>query len=92
MIEIACKEAVFHFNKHHLIDPTIPMWVIKTQGQTYMVAHVDSQMPWSTKESESNPHTKGSIKFKKALLTIDDENNATLSPLTLIDVARLKAK
>jgi hypothetical protein len=92
MIEIAARECVFHFNKHHLVDPTTPMWVLKTKGKTYMVNHVDSTLPWSTKETSENPHTKGSIKFKNALVTIDDSNSASLSPLTLKDVARLKTK
>ena len=92
MIELACREAVFHFNKHYLVDPTVPMWVIKTKGKTYMVNHVDSQINWSTKETPDNSHTKGAIKFKNALVTIDDENCATLTPLKMADIARLKAK
>ena len=92
MIELACREAVFHFNKHYLVDPTVPMWVIKTKGKTYMVNHVDSQINWSTKETPDNSHTKGAIKFKNALVTIDDENCATLTPLTMADIARLKVK
>jgi hypothetical protein len=92
MIEIAARELVFHFNKKFLEDPTIPMWVLKTKGKTYYVNHVDANLPWSTKETENNPHTKGSLKFKNALLTIDDNNSASLTPLTLKDVTRLKAK
>jgi hypothetical protein len=92
MIEIAARECVFHYNKHNLVDPTVPCWVLKTKGKTYYVEHVTSNLPWSTKETVSNPLTKGSIKFKNALLTIDDTNSATLTPLTLTDVARLKAK
>jgi len=91
MIEIAAKDLLFYFNKKHLEDPTIPRWVVTCNGTSYYVNHVESQMPWSTRESDTSA-TKGSIKFKKALLTIDEENNATLSSLTLVDVARLKAK
>ena len=91
MIEIAAKDLLFYFNKKHLEDPTIPRWVCTCNGTAYYVNHVESQMPWSTKESDTSA-TKGSIKFKKALLTIDDENNASITPLKLIDVARLKAK
>jgi hypothetical protein len=47
-------------------------------------------MPWSTKETPDNSHTKGSIKVKNALLRVDDENNATLTELTLIDKFRLR--
>jgi len=90
-VEIACKEAVFHFNKHHLVDPTTPMWTIKTGGKTLYVEHVTSNMAWSTKETPDNTATKGSLKFKNALLTIDDENCAMFSELTSADLARLRA-
>jgi hypothetical protein len=47
-------------------------------------------MPWSTKETPLNNHTKGSIKFKECLLVIDSNNEATLSKLSLIDKIRLR--
>ena len=81
-MEMVCKEVVFHFNKKHLEDPTIPMWVIKTKGKTYYVEHVECNMPWSTKETKDNPHTKGSFKFKDCHLTIDDNNEAQLRTAT----------
>ena len=89
-IEYACKDVVFHFNKKHLEDETIPMWVLKTHGETFYVDHVESNMPWSTKETPDNSHTKGSIKVKDVLLTIDGENCARLSKLTVIDKIRLR--
>ncbi len=75
-IEYACKDAVFHFNKKHLQDPTIPMWVVKCRGDTYYVNHVEVSpgVGFSTKETPDNPHTKGSIKFK-ANLMIEENNN-----------------
>lgn len=85
-----CREVIFHFNKKHLEDPTIPMWAIKTHGQTFYVNHVSCECRWSTKESPDNPHTKGSIKVKDCLLSIDSENSATLQPLTDHDRERLK--
>lgn len=81
---------VFHFNKKHLEDQSIPMWVLKTQGETYYVNHVDCKVSWSTKETPDNNHTKGSIKIKDCLLQINDENCATISELTVIDKTRLK--
>ena len=81
-IELLCRDLVFHFNKKHLEDSTIPMWVIKTAGKTYYVNHVTSTVPWSTKETPDNSHTKGSIKFKKVKLSIDDENSATIEAIT----------
>lgn len=90
MTELACKDVVFHFNKKHLEDSTIPMWVLKTHGKTYYVNHVDCQIPWSTKETPDNPHTKGSIKVKDCLLNIDADNNASLTKLTEHDKIRLR--
>ena len=81
---------MFHFNKKHLEDETIPMWVIKTHGETFYVQHVDCTIPWSTKETPDNSHTKGSIKVKDALLQIDDDNCATLSKLNFVDKIRLR--
>lgn len=81
---------MFHFNKKHLEDSTIPMWVLKTHGETFYVDHVDANMPWSTKETPDNSHTKGSLKFKEALLTIDEDNCATLTELTIYDKFRLR--
>ena len=89
-IEYACKDVVFHFNKKHLEDETIPMWVLKTHGETFYVDHVEADMPWSTKETPDNNHTKGSIKFKEVLLQIDTDNCARLSKLTVIDKIRLR--
>lgn len=89
-IEFACKDVVFHFNKKHLEDQTIPMWVLKFHGETYYVNHVECNVPWSTKETPDNPHTKGSIKVKEVLLTIDEDNNAKLTTLTFIDKIRLR--
>ena len=89
-IEYACKDVVFHFNKKHLEDQTIPMWVLKFHGETLYVKHVDCSVPWSTKETPENSHTKGSIKVKDVLLRIDNENCATISTLTLIDKIRLR--
>ena len=89
-IEFACKDVVFHFNKKHLEDQTIPMWVLKTHGETFYVNHVDCEMPWSTKETPDNSHTKGSLKMKECHLIIDENNCATLKKLTLVNKARLR--
>lgn len=91
-IELACKDLVFHFNKGHLADPTIPMWIVKAKGESYYVHHVDCNAPWSTKETPNNNSTKGSIKIKNCLLVIDQENNATITTLTEEDKKRLGPK
>ena len=89
-IEYACKDVVFHYNKKHLEDQTIPMWVLKFHGETLYVNHVDCSIPWSTKETPDNSHTKGSIKVKDCLLRINDANEATISELTFLDKLRLR--
>ena len=61
------------------------MWVVKAHGVTFYVNHVTADMPWSTKETPGNEKTKGSIKFKKCKLSIDSDNNATISQLGIAD-------
>ena len=81
---------VFHFNKKHLEDQTVPMWALKFHGKTLYINHVDCDVPWSTKETPENSHTKGSIKVKEVLLTIDENNNAKITKLTVYDKIRLR--
>ena len=69
---------VFHFNKKHLEDPTIPMWVVKCKGETYYVNHLESKVGFSTKETPDSNHTKGSLQFKGSLV-IKEENNETIA-------------
>lgn len=80
-MQLNCSELVFHFNKKHLEDTTLPMWILKAKGQTYYVNHVTALAPWSTKETPDNVHTKGSIKFKNVSLDINDSNEAVLTPI-----------
>ena len=89
-IELACKDIVFHFNKKHLEDDTVPMWIIMAKGKTYYVDHVTSNLSWTTKETPLNVRTKGAIKFKNALLRLDD-GNAEITELTEEDRERLSA-
>ncbi len=62
-------EIILHFNKMHLQDAKIPMWIIKAKGNTYYINHVDVEtgIGFSTKETPDNTHTKGSLKFKGKL-------------------------
>ena len=85
MLNIETKtEIILHFNKMHLQDPTIRMWVIKAKGQTYYVNHidVDAGIGFSTKETPDNPSTKGSLKFKGKIniTTIDEGITARIYP------------
>ena len=61
------------------------MWVVKSHGVTFYVDHVDGEVPWSTKETPNNDHTKGSLKFKNCKLIINDDNCATITKLGLLD-------
>jgi hypothetical protein len=68
------------------------MWVIRARGETYYVNHVICNLPWSTKEAPNNSNTKGSIKFKKCLIAIDDDNCANITTATAADILRIKKK
>lgn len=84
MMQINKKcEIIFHFNKKHLTDPTIPMWVIKCRGDTHYVHHVDVSpgVGFSTKETPNNPHTKGSIKIKGYLTLEEDGDNNIIAKI-----------
>ena len=76
-----CKncDITFSFNKASLADATIPPWTLKIKGESYYVNHVTSTAPWSTKETPSNEHTKGSIKLRHVDITIGDDNCATIT-------------
>lgn len=64
---------MFHFNKGCLVDSAIPMWVVKYDGITEYVNHVDfDDVSFSTKETPDNPKTKGSLKFKDVQLTVNN--------------------
>jgi len=92
MTEIFCDEIVFHFNKKHLEDPSIPMWTLKAKGQSLYVNHVTCECAWSTKETPNSTHTKGSIKVKNAMLFINDFNEAILKPATQADRQRIQVE
>jgi hypothetical protein len=67
---------IFHFNKAHLSDPTIPMWTIKHKGQTYYIDHltVEPGIGFRTKETPESQHTKGSLQFKGRLKIWEHDN------------------
>lgn len=71
------ERIIFHFNKHFLVDDTIPMWVVKHRGKTYYVDHLESNIGFKTKETPDNEHTKGSIQFKGKLLIEEEDGTIT---------------
>jgi hypothetical protein len=65
---MADNRVVFHFNKAHNQDRTIPPWIVKAKGETYYVHHLDSRVGFSTKETPDNEHTKGSLMLRGRLV------------------------
>jgi len=60
---------VFHYNKKHNEDVSIPPWIIKFKGKTHYINHLDIEpgLGFSTKESPDNSHTKGALQIKGRL-------------------------
>lgn len=73
LLDETINRIVFHYNKSHNADKTIPQWVIKHKGNTYYVNHVSSVIGFETKETPDSEHTKGSIQFK-GRIRITEEN------------------
>lgn len=73
------RNIVFHFNKMHLQDSSVPMWVVKAKGQTYYVDHLDSSVGFTTKETPEGK-TKGSLKFK-GTISINQIDNKLIATI-----------
>lgn len=70
----------FHFNKKHLQYPdVVPMWILKAKGSTWYCNNVVSNIGFTTKERPDHSSTKGSIRFRRATITIDEYGNATIN-------------
>lgn len=67
------NRVVFHFNKQHNTDNTIPPWVVKHKGQSYYVNHLDSKVGFSTKETPDSEHTKASLMFRGKLSIVQQD-------------------
>ncbi len=68
---------IFHFNKAHNADSSIPQWVIKHKGKTYYVNHLVSYVGFSTKETPDSEHTKGSLQFRGYLWIVTKDEQVT---------------
>ncbi len=68
---------VFHYNKKHNEDQTIPCWIIKHKGLTYYVNHIDSEVGFTTKETPDNEATKAALQFKGKLQIIEENGLIT---------------
>lgn len=71
------NRVVFHYNKKHNEDQSIPVWVVKHKGQTYYVNHLDSEVGFTTKETPNSEHTKGALQFKGKLTILEDNGTTT---------------
>jgi hypothetical protein len=65
---MADNRIVFHYNKAHNQDASIPPWVVKARGETYYVNHFTSEVGFSTKETPDNSHTKASLMLRGSLV------------------------
>lgn len=70
---------IFHYNKKHNEDASIPTWILKAKGETFYVNHVEISpgVGFSTKETPDNPHTKGALKIKGKLNIYMDDDGKT---------------
>lgn len=71
---MADNRIVFHYNKAHNADASIPPWVVKHRGQTYYVHHFTSEVGFSTKETPDSEHTKASLLLRGELEIFQSEN------------------
>ena len=78
-LEVETKNIDFHFNKKSMEFDFVPMWVVKARGKTWYCHSVVSSIGFSTRETPDHPSTKGSIRFKKGTLRIDENGVAYLS-------------
>ena len=64
---------IFHYNKKHNEDQSVPCCILKVKGETHYVHHVEIApgVGFSTKETPDNPHTKGALKIKGRLTLIE---------------------
>jgi hypothetical protein len=83
-----CRNIDFHFNKGSLEFSFLPMWVLKTKGMSFYINHIESNIPWSTRELPEGS-TRGMIRLKNGHITISADGTATINPKS--EKAMLKA-
>ena len=66
---------VFHYNRKHNEDQSVPPWVLKVKGESYYVWHftVEPGVGFCTKETPDNPHTKAALKVRGTLTFVEVE-------------------
>lgn len=79
-LTMEARVADFHFNKGHLEFPTIlPRWMLKANGKTFYIDHMDAQMGFSTRELDAGS-TLGMLRFRQCVISISEDGTATLTP------------
>jgi hypothetical protein len=79
-LTIDARRADFHFNKGHIQFPTIlPRWMLKVNGRSFYIEHLDAQMGFSTRELDEGS-TLGMLRFRNCTINLDATNTATLTP------------
>lgn len=80
------RVADFHFNKVVLQFPFMPKWVLKANGKTFYVEHLDAQMGFSTRELEKGS-TLGMLRFRKCRITLDKDGVSTMTEQPALELA-----
>ncbi len=73
-----CRYIDFHYNRIANEFSEMPIWVVKTKGQTFYLRHVTANAPWSTHE-KSEGSTKGMMRFRNCSLRIDANGEAAIT-------------
>lgn len=76
-LEVDARTVDVFYNRGHNEFEFLPRWVVRANGASYYVDHIDSTIPWSTRELDSGS-TKGMLRFRKTHLTISRDGIAKL--------------
>jgi hypothetical protein len=82
-LEMTADRVDFHYNKGSNEFPFLPRWVLKTKGKSFYVDHIDAEIGWTTRELDTG-NTPGMIRFRKCVLSINDERLAVLRAIPTI--------
>lgn len=78
-LELTARTVDVHYNRGHNEFSFLPRWVVKANGKSFYVDHIESSLPWSTRELDTGS-TKGMLRFRKCRIAICPERIATLVP------------
>jgi hypothetical protein len=70
-LTLDAKVVDFSFNRIHNEFPFMPRWIVKANGKTFYLEHVDCHLGFETQELE-NGNTKGMFRFRNITLTIEN--------------------